>query len=217
MKKVTKILMVVALATFSFNSFAQTFGVQAGLNMANVASKTAGEKDDSKMLLGFNVGGTAEFAINDALSFQTGLILNTKGAKSEYTYNEGGVDVKVENKANILFLDIPLNLKYKFDKIYIAAGPYLGVGVTGKMKTKASAMGFSEEETIDVKFGNDAAEDHVKRLDFGLNIGAGVDFGAIGVGVQYGFGLANLQPEGDSDNFSKNRLLSISVAYKFGK
>ncbi|NJO87942.1 MAG: hypothetical protein HC831_02510 [Chloroflexia bacterium] len=31
--------MVVALAAFSFNSFAQTFGVQAGLNMAKAAGK----------------------------------------------------------------------------------------------------------------------------------------------------------------------------------
>jgi hypothetical protein len=234
MKKVTKILMVVVLATFGFNSFAQTFGVQAGLNMANLAIKSGGDKvtDGKKMLLGFNAGVTAEFDISDVFAFQTGLILNQKGFKLENSYTEQGVSVDTKTKMSVMVLDIPLNAKYKMDlggnTLYFAAGPYIGIGLSGKAKVEASAAGFSQETEDDIKFGSEEGSyndqtgeytegDDMKRLDFGINVGAGLEFGAFGVGVQYGLGLANLVPGGDSDNSMKNRLLSIGLSYKFGK
>ncbi len=223
MKKVTRVLMVVALATFSFNSLAQTFGVQAGLNLANASIKSGGQDvtDGKKMLIGFNVGATAEFDISDVFAFQTGLILNQKGVRFEDSQDFGGITTEVKSKLSVLFLDIPLNAKYKMDlggnKLYFAAGPYIGIGLTGKSKTEVSAGGQTQENEESIKFGNDAAEHDMKRLDLGLNIGAGMEFGAIGVGIQYGLGFANLTPEGDSDNKTNNRLLSIGVSYKFGQ
>lgn len=219
MKKVTKILMVVALAAFSFNSFAQTFGVQAGLNLASAKGKQGGEdmKDYTKMIIGFNVGGTVEFPLSDAFAVQSGLILNTKGVKIEV--DEDGY--KYENKSTVTYLDIPINAKYSLDlggnKLYFAAGPYVAFALKGKYDVEQSDGVDTYSASGDLEIGSDEEKDDLKRMDFGLNIGAGMEFGAIGVGVQYGLGLTNLTPGGDSDNSQKNRLISISLAYKFGK
>ncbi len=213
-KKLTKILMVVALATFSFQSFAQTFGVKAGLNMSNTSKIY--DDDDSKMLMGFHVGATAEIEVADAFSVETGLILSTKGEKNDYE-NAAGKDVTV--KTVPMYLEIPINGKYGIDlggkKLYFAAGPYLAFGIGGKYKSDG------ESEKID--WGNDEEKDDMKRLDFGLNIGAGVEFGAIGIGVQYGLGLTSVMPKSEElDNnddykYPKNRVIGISVSYKLGK
>lgn len=211
-----KIFAIAFLCLFSVQSFAQTFGVKAGLNMANQSAKDDNDSYDSdnKMLLGFNAGVTAEFSVNDAFSVETGLILDSKGFKVEYTDMNGD---KQTGKASLMYLDIPINAKYAFDlsgtKLYLAAGPYIGFGLTGK---------FKGDSDVDVKWGSSTGDansdgDDYKRLDFGLNFGAGVEFGAIGVGVQYGLGLSNISPYSDGGYKEKNKLFSISLAYKFGK
>ncbi len=200
-KKISKILMVVALVTFSFQSFAQTFGVKAGLNM----SKITGFKD-AKMLLGFNLGATAEMEVADAFSVETGLVLSKKGVKQK----EDGETFK----ESLVYLEIPINGKYGIDlggkKLYFAAGPYLAFGVGGKWKYE----GDGESESGSIKWGSKKEEGEIKRLDFGLNLGAGVEFGAIGINVQYGLGLTKIS---DADKAPKNRALGISLSYKFGK
>ncbi|NJO87941.1 MAG: PorT family protein [Chloroflexia bacterium] len=169
------------------------------------------------MVLGFNVGATVEFPVSDAFAVQSGLILNTKGVKIDasqtgYTY---------ENKMTLTCLDIPINAKYSLDlsgtKLYFAAGPYVSFALKGKYDEKDGPDGDVVSSDGDLEIGNDEEKDDIKRMDFGLNFGAGVEFGAIGVGAQYGLGLSNLVPGGDSDNTMKNRLISISLSYKFGK
>ncbi|RIJ47070.1 hypothetical protein D1614_16720 [Maribellus luteus] len=68
----------------------------------------------------------------------------------------------------------------------------------------------------DNKTGN-SGDDDLKRMDFGLMMGAGVEIDKFQFGVGYDLGLANIDPAGDSDNFAKNRVLKISVGLMFGK
>ncbi len=216
MKNVTKILMVVALATFSFQSFAQTFGVKAGLNMSKIT-----EVEEAKMLLGFHVGAIAEMDIAEQFAVETGLILSTKGVKLEGSGSEEDVTFTMTVKMRPIYLEIPVNAKYKIDlggkNLYFAAGPYLAFGVGGNIKADIDIGGIkSENNSESLKWGN-SDEDHIKRMDFGINIGAGVDLGHIGVGVQYGLGLSQIIPDDDMDKTKSNRVLSLSLSYKFAK
>lgn len=67
-----------------------------------------------------------------------------------------------------------------------------------------------------VVWGSDAEESDFKRLDFGLIMGAGVEIKAIQIGLSYDLGLANITPDTDNGNKVHNRILALSVAYKFG-
>jgi hypothetical protein len=217
MKNVLKLLVVIIALSMTTQTFAQKFGVKAGLNMSNIMLKDDDDtySDDFKMTPGFRLGATAEFPINDMISFETGLLVSTTGYKS--SEEESGMEYKV--KMSNFNVNIPLTVKAGFEvggaKVYGAVGPYLGVGVSGKVKTEMSYLGETESETTDVKWGS-GDEDDIKRLDFGLNVGAGIAINAIEVGLFYDYGLANISAETDGGFMAKNRVLGLTVGYKFG-
>ena len=204
-------------------SYAQTFGVKAGLNLSNMLVEDDDDtySDDFKVNPGFHVGATAEFPITELFSFETGLLLSTKGFKVSEEETFMGETVKYESKLNLIYLDIPLTAKASFDlggaRIYGVFGPYIGMGLSGKSKFEITAMGETETEEEDIKLGSDEDEDDVKRLDFGLTMGAGVEISSIQIGLSYGLGLANISPYTDGGSKISNRVLGISVGYKFGR
>lgn len=223
MKNLRKLLFAIIMITISTVSFAQTFGIKAGLNLSNMLMKDNDQtySDDFKMNPGFHFGATAEIPIVEMLSFETGLLISTKGFKTSGESSESGFTYEYKTKMNLIYLDIPLTAKATFDlggaKIYGAFGPYLGMGLTGKTKTEATVNGSSDTNSEDVSWGSDAENDDLKRLDFGVSVGAGIEISSIQVGLSYELGLANISPYTDGGAKIGNRVLGLSVGYKFGK
>ncbi len=88
---------------------------------------------------------------------------------------------------------------------YFGAGPYLGMGVSGKAKDNS---GNSE----DIKFGS--GQDEIKRTDAGLNAIVGFKFktGFL-INANYDWGLTNIT---NVDGIKlTNRVFGISVGYAF--
>jgi hypothetical protein len=223
MKKIKNLLFIVLLITLASSTFAQSFGIKAGLNLSNMTMKDDEDtySDDYKMLPGFHVGVVAEIPFSDMFSFEPGLLLSTKGFKFEESEEYMGETMESKMKMSLYYLDIPLNLKASFGsddtKFYGTFGPYLGMGLSGKYKSEISFMGETESEDEDVEWGSDAEEDDIKRFDFGVAVGAGVEFGAISVGAAYALGLANISAYTEEGSSIKNKVISVSVGYKFGK
>lgn len=223
MKNLMRLLFVAIGATIATASFAQTFGIKAGLNLANVLAEDDEDSysDDFEMNPGFHAGATAEFPIAGILSFETGLLLSTKGFRLSEEEDLFGETFKTVYKMNLLYLDIPLTAKASFDlggaKIYGAFGPYIGAGLSGKTKSEVTYMGETEKEEEDIEWGNDAENDDLKRLDFGLSMGAGIEIKAVQIGFSYGLGLANISAETEDGLKINNRVLGISLGYKFGR
>ncbi len=211
MKKITKLVLFFALIAIACPSFAQSIGIKAGLNMANMLVKDDDEtySDDYEMKPGLHLGVVAELPLSDPIALEAGLLFSMKGFKME----ENGV----EAETNLNYLDIPVNLKAGFDvgnaKLIALAGPYFGIGLSGKTKIE----GGGEEIEEDIEWGNDEVEDDLKRLDFGLGLGAGVEFGAIGVSAVYNLGLSNISPFTEGGYKVSNRAIQVSVSYFFGK
>jgi len=216
MKKGISLFTLMLLLFVTTQSFAQLkFGVKAGLNLANMVNKDKDEtySKDYKSKIGFHLGATAEISISEKFAIEPGLLFSTKGFKIE----ESGVKMTF----NLNYLEIPINAVYKIDlgsaKILINAGPYLGYAISGKAKADKAVLGDngdSKEQKIEI--GNDKEKSDIKPLDFGLNIGAGVEIKGITIGLQYGLGLANLSPYTDNDAKMNNKVIGISVGYKFG-
>ena len=206
-----RLLVVIIALTTTFESFAQIkFGVKGGLNYANMLDKNNNRtySDDYQAKIGFNLGVTAEYSISEKFAIEPGLLFSTKGYKLE---NSG-----ITGSVNLNYLEVPINAIYKIEfsnaKILIIAGPYLGYAVSGKMKASEPVLGVNEDSKEQkVVIGTD-----IKPLDFGLNIGAGVEIKDITVSLQYGYGLANLSIHSESETELKNRVLGISIGYKFG-
>jgi len=215
MKKL--LLSVVAVTVLIISAQAQiTFGPKVGLNLANVAGD---DTEDAKMKMGLQIGLVTDIAFSDAISLQTGLLFSQKGTKSELDF----MDETYTMKTNINYLEIPINAVYGLDlgnnKLQLFAGPYVGIGLTGKI---SSDMDGSED--MDIQFVNDYVDldddkAGLKRFDLGLNFGAGYKINNIQIQANYGLGLSNLIPDFDgeaSDDKISNSVIQFSVAYFFG-
>ena len=214
MKTILKTSLIAIALLLGISANAQekplTFGVKAGMNLSNFSGD-----GDSDSKIGFNAGVTVDYALSSDLYLLSGLELTTKGAKAEYSESESGVSVKYKATATPMYLQLPVHLGYKLTvtegtKIVFHAGPYIAYGIGGKTKAKASANALSIDINHEDKedfFGDEGA----KRFDFGVGLGAGVEFGKIGVGLGYDFGLTKLYDAGNN----KNMNAYLTVGYKF--
>ena len=196
MKILVKISAICALFILTISANAQMkFDVKAGLNLANQKYTYEGSSVSPDSKIGIHLGAIGEMDFSENFTFQPGLLFSMKGCKAS------------DEKLALNYIDIPLNFLYKVDagdmKIFGQAGPYLGYALSGKV------------EDEDIEFGSEDGQ--MKRLDYGIGIGAGVQFGNIQASLSYNFGLNNLISGGDSDNSIKNNVLGISVAYLFGE
>ena len=218
MKGLMNLLIVFVMFGITAESLAQTIGIQAGLNLSDMLMKDdeGVYGDNFKIKPGFNAGATLEFPIKEMFSFNMGLLLSTKGYKVDDKY--GTTEFKGTFK--LLYIDIPLTAKAYFNvlgaRIYGAIGPYFGVGLSGKYKFDVTINGDTTTDTENINWGSDAADDDLKRLDFGLTAALGVEINSIDIGVSYGLGLANISSFTDGGTKVKNRVLGISLGYKFG-
>ena len=220
MKNLKKILIVVIVLANSTKSYTQTFGVRAGLNLSTMVIKDHDQtySDDFKLHPGFHVGATTEFPITEAFSFETGLFLSTKGLRQTQADAPLMETIATKVKMNLYYLDIPLTAKATFDvkstKIYGVLGPYFGWGLYGKFKTEVTESG--ETQTIEGEVNWGSNDDDLKRLDFGFTVGTGVEINSIHMGVSYNLGMANISNYPDEGLKYNNRVLSISIGYRFG-
>ena len=78
-------------------------------------------------------------------------------------------------------------------------------------------MGDTDKSEEDIEWGSDENDDHLKRLDLGLIIGAGVVVHSIEIGLSYSLGLANISASTDEGGKIHNRVFSITAGYKLGE
>lgn len=195
--------------------FTQKFGLKAGVSETKLLNKDfdVNYSDEFKSAVGFLVGATVEFPIKDWVAIESGVQMSLKGYKSEYF---------AKTRWSLYYLEIPVAAKgyYHFSNfgVYGVFGPYLGLGLTGKARTKYTDMqGQTTKHVEDVKWGSDSENDDLKRIDIGLTIGGGVSFNRIQIGLFYSPGLANISPDTDNGLQAKNRVFGIEARYHLGE
>lgn len=181
-------LILVLFALVAVASYSQiSWNAKVGMNMSNFTGD-----NDTDMRVGFNVGFGMEYQFTDMWSLQPSLMFTQKGAKAN------GV------KCTPLYLEIPVMAAARFavtdnQNVVVKAGPYLGVGIAGKIKAGGQKADF---------FGDGAG----KRFDAGLGIGVAYEVNRFFVDLTGEFGLAKVY---DFSGAPKNLNFSIGVGYKF--
>ena len=203
-----KKLYVVLVILVSIAANAQRFGVKGGINIANM---TGDDMDGAKSIVGFNVGGLAEFALSDKLYLQPELLLSMRGTSGDTEIE--GVAATMDMKP--IYIDIPVKLLYKINlnKGYlgIAAGPYVGIGVAGKVSMAANGVSISYDLFKPIEGADEAV---LNRFDFGLTAGVSYELNnGLFFGADFNAGLANV-PNLD-DVSVHNSVISIGLGYKF--
>lgn len=223
-----KIILITVLVVTCFAIQAQVrFGAQAGINGASATFKdetvtpTITEKYKTK--IGLNIGIVVEVPIATSLVFRPELNFIQKGGKFSESETVFGTTISTESKFTNNYLELPLNLAYKFEagsgNVFVGAGPSIGFGLSGKAKTKITTGSTTDEETVNIKFdGKENATDnnvHLKALDFGINFLAGYQIGQnVFIKANYTVGLSNISPEAKTS--VKNNGFGFTIGYMFG-
>jgi len=223
-----KKLFIAALCVSSITSVRSQVYVQGGLNLANISTTSSGQTEDNKTLTTFNAGILSRFGLSHMIDLESGILLSGKGSKAETFFTGSTDDNYIKTKFNPLYIEVPLNLVVKVPlekttNVFFYGGPYAAVGIAGKSKTESSIFGLKGTSESDVKFSNDdpstsqqedAAYDKLKRFDFGLNVGAGLDLKKVLIKFNYGYGLTKInstQSNNSADDKNKYRIASVSL------
>jgi hypothetical protein len=220
MKNLVSLTIFILFLSMTPASFAQNFGVKAGLNLSGMMIKQSdffSYTDSYKMKTGFHIGPIVEIKVFDFLSMESGIILNSKGYTgiSEETINNETQELK--DKKSLLFIDVPLTIKVPFSignsNFFGTAGGYAGMGLTGDNKISS----YYGNNITKIKWGSEEGSDDLKQFDYGLTLGAGINLDPFRIGISYNMGLANLSPESSSGSELGNKVLGISLSYIFGR
>lgn len=186
-----------------------SYGLRAGVNLGKISNFGESQSNNTS----FNVTGYADLPVAPNLSIQPGLSLQGKGTKFETGNATNGGSASV----NTMSLEIPVNAVYYIPtgytgSIFLGAGPYAGLNLSGKFKGSTTIGGVETSGDRDIEFGNDG---DMKRFDAGVNFLAGYRFnGGLLINAGYGLGLTNLAP-GNTDRTYSNRVWSFGVGFQF--
>ena len=215
MKSIYNLFGILFVLSMSAHTSAQpVYGFKGGFNFANmlVIDDYNNEASNCKMNLGFNAGVTAEFPINEIFSIETGLFLSERGYKTVIKEN----DYRNTLKFTLFYLDIPLTVKRYLDmsgrKLYGLLGPYFGTGIYALAKDILRSEGNYEKDTQKIKWGSDG---DIKRYDFGLSFGAGVEIEVFHFELMYNLGLVNISNNVEDGEKMNHRTLALSAGYWF--
>ena len=212
---------------------AVSLGLRAGLNVNTLTYSGNNEaeiRDLYKSHTGFHIGAVVNCKVAGNFYLQPGIYFTTRGAKQEENSSEDGFNYSFTQKTNMSYLQIPVSASYRFPvgkivKIDINVGPYVAIGLGGKVKIEATESYEGETETYSEKydvFGKSTKEEtrgDFKRFDAGLRFGAGVHISKFNIGLIYDLGLANLAHTGDNawnrGTKFRNGSFLVSVGYNF--
>jgi hypothetical protein len=96
--------------------------------------------------------------------------------------------------------------------IYGTFGPYVGIGINGKIVTNELSGTTITRTEYNVNMGSNG---NMKRMDYGLQTGAGIKINQFLFGLNYSYGLTNVSRS--SYLISRNRVLSLTLGYVFNK
>lgn len=201
------------------------YGVRAGLNISDISAKDVYdgviEKYDYKSQAGFHVGGFVGIPITNGFYIQPGLVFSSKGARE--TYKEEGY--KSVYSMFPVYLEIPVLASFRADvasdiNLQVNVGPYFDFGLGGKVTGKSTYEGETSKSSAPFfgKSTDDKEKYGMKRFDFGLSFGAGVElWDHYYVGLKYDLGLVNMSIKDEwGEGFkAHNGTFAITLGYNF--
>lgn len=157
MKKIFLGLTVLA----SSLSFAQQFGVKAGLNLSDISNTSTAV--DTKMKTGLYAGVTATFPITESYSIKPELVYNQMGAKTDL-YDFGGIIGQVSTTTKLDYLSLPIMLQYNLpSNLYLEVGPEFSYMLSANQSLNTI---ITPSTNINM--------DYLNRFNVGAGVGAGL-------------------------------------------
>jgi hypothetical protein len=192
--------LVIGLLAISVTLSAQMkSGYRFGLNLTTMTIQTNGTSLKPDIPMGIHFGANYEILLARNFSMYYGFIFSSKGAD----YKIDTLDISLAPT----YIEVPVNIAYNFGsksaRISLFAGPYSACAIGGYKIESGSSLKY-------LVLGRGKNCD-LRSLDFGFNLGIGVNIKGYLISAQYGIGLRNISPTPDSK--MRNRVVGISVSY----
>lgn len=178
----------------STHSFSQSkIGFFAGGNASTFSNGILESFGIHSNSFSFHLGGVYEYQFSEKISFRPKLVFSQQGDREDYDDN-----IKYE----VTYLNFPMNFKF-FNKPYIVAGPQIGF----LLDTKKRESDFGD----------------LKTLDYGLNLGIGIDIKDFFIELNLYQGFNELievefyhpHPISATNIKATNTLVQLSLGYNF--
>jgi hypothetical protein len=184
------------------------FGVKAGGNFSNLYTNDKGNGLNSDQYNGrfsYHFGGMLEYSLSDLFSIQPELIYLNHGANlkknNSFLMQDGHITLNT--------LQMPINLKAQFGfgnyKLFAYAGPYLSYNIYGKVEGKVDGIPIDQDLY--------SKDSKMKRWDYGIGFGVGIEKNGFILGLGNQYGLQNIS--GSKPGKMKPGNITLSVGYFF--
>ncbi len=202
---IKKLLFLITFALLGTSLVAQknnsnfSYGIKAGVNLANIYSSDLPIEEFTKNKIGFHGGIVTEYRFNSLFALQTELLYSQQGTKSDINYVEIEPPGELEpwgspannNSQTTLYENLNSTGKYNYINLPVLAKMYVYKGLNIVAGPQVSFLVSAKDEIpnsrdLDVK-------DQLDSVDFGLNGGVGYqsNFGVF-VSANYYLGLNNV-------------------------
>jgi len=200
-------LLATAFCLLSFCAFSQiNLGIKGGLNLGDLKGD---DVEDTKLRPSFLAGAYLGINLTEKFRIQPEVLYVSAGSKSEGY--EPAFGQNYDETLKLDYISVPVMFVYNITKAFnVQAGPQVGILASGK-----EAVKLENGTKIEVD-----AKDELKKSDFALNAGVGLDLGKFNISARYSFGLTNVIDSDITDVSAKNRSIQIAVGYtlfNFGK
>jgi len=175
------------------------FGLKLGINGTNLYDDAKAEDRDGR--IGFAGGVFAKIPLgqNRRFALRPELLLATKGASYQRD--------SFVSSLKFAYIELPLSLEFNLSLLNIHGGLHASYLANSKGE-------FKDEQGNPINFDKDDLE----NLDFGWHLGAGLDFGNIGLHFRISRGLSGINGGQSVDELIgslKNSAWALTLAYGF--
>lgn len=206
MRKFLCIVAAAAAMSAAVTASAEGFGVTGGFTSSNASVKNF----DASSISQFHVGVTYQVKLPFNLSIQPSLLYQVKGAyvKDDITGTIGSLDTKVS------YLEVPVAIQWGPDLLvarpYVFLEPFIGYGLGNKSEVSLLDAATSR------KARNEWADAAVKRLEYGLGLGVGIEaLSHLQLSAQYFWNFGSLA-NGEGSVEWADVAATYKTAYKSG-
>jgi len=181
-----KRLIIIAFAALALGvtAAAQSFGITGGLT----SSDTNVQHFDTKNVSLYHAGIVFEIPLGGGFGLQPGITYQMKGATLDQ-YIEGTETIGKSLETEVGYLEVPLQIQWGPDlflfRPYVFAEPFVGYGITSSNKV-------TYETIIDKTQRNEWKDNALKRLEYGIGFGVGLEFWQLQLSVQYFMNMGGL-------------------------
>ena len=213
-----KIILITAIALISSYSFGQLgFGIKGAVTMNSLSTDLSDYEKAAKT--GYQLG--AFVRLGKKLHIQPEAYFAIRSG--ELTTKVVGLDpndmqnsVEVKQGMTLSTIDIPILIGYKIldpptFNIRLQAGPVISMVVNKKFDVTLDGVDAPDEVT-------NTLEDDFNSANWGLQMGAGIDFLFLTLDVRYELGLSDLYKKSEANPVDfgslKNNIFFVSVGWK---